>query len=103
MSNGKSLVVGFGVTGEALARHLGEAAVVIDDTVTDDKRARATELGVALIEAPDETQLAALINEVDAVVTSPGVPLSHPVHRLADAAGVDMISEVELAFRRSKV
>src|SRR5437764_220168 len=103
MAAGKSLVIGFGVTGEALVRHLPRQSVIaVEDRATDDKRARADALGVTLIEAPDEARLSALINDADLVLPSPGVPLSHPVYKLAEQAGVEVISEVELAFRQSK-
>src|SRR4051812_17841400 len=103
MATGKSLVIGFGVTGEALVRHLPAGSVTaVEDRVTDDKRSRADALGVPLIAAPDEAGLEALINDVDLVLPSPGVPLSHPVYRLSKQAGVEVVSEVELAFRQSK-
>lgn len=94
------LVLGLGVTGRAVVRALvahGQAAVVADDRPTDAGRALADELGVELVEAPDEVRLAALLAAAEAVVPSPGVPDRHPVFRLAEACGTPVRSEFDLA------
>jgi len=96
----RALVVGFGVTGEAVARHLDPATLtVVEDRPTDAIRERAAAAGIELIEQPDEAALARLVRQSDVVVPSPGVPLRHPVYALAAGAGVELVSEVELAFR----
>jgi Trk K+ transport system NAD-binding subunit len=49
------LIVGFGVTGEAVARRLvaeGEKVVAIEDHPTAVQRKRAEQLGVDLVESP---------------------------------------------------
>ena len=98
-----ALVVGLGVTGEAVARRLAADGPV---TVVDDnpsaarfaERAAALEaLGVQVVGAPTEARLAELVTGADLVVPSPGVPESHPVYRLAEGAGVPLRSEIELA------
>jgi UDP-N-acetylmuramoylalanine--D-glutamate ligase len=96
------LVLGLGVTGSAVLRALlahGETAVAVDDRPTDAGRRLADELGVELVEAPEEVVLAAIVRRVGAVVPSPGVPDHHPLFALAAAAGVPVLSELDLAGR----
>jgi UDP-N-acetylmuramoylalanine--D-glutamate ligase len=97
------LVVGFGVTGRAVARHLlerGSDVRAVDDRPDDTARAAAAELGVVLVDAPSSDDLAGLIVESTLIVPSPGVPVAHPVYRLAESAGVPVRSEIELAWER---
>src|SRR3954452_17831533 len=102
--NGRTLVVGFGVTGDAVARHLGgDSVVAIEDNPSPSMRDRAATAGVELVERPDATTLDRLLQTVSLVVASPGVPLRHPVFAAADRAGVEVVSEVELAFRSARV
>jgi UDP-N-acetylmuramoylalanine--D-glutamate ligase len=96
------LVLGLGVTGRAVLRALvshGEGAVVVDDHPTDAGRALAAELGVELVEAPDDATLARLVGAAGAVVPSPGVPDHHAVFALAAAREVPVLSEFDLAAR----
>jgi UDP-N-acetylmuramoylalanine--D-glutamate ligase len=96
------LVLGLGVTGRAVLRALvdhGEGAVAADDRPTDEGRALADELGVALVEAPDGERLARLVESVGAVVPSPGIPDHHPVFETARRASVPVLSEFDLATR----
>ena len=97
------LVVGLGVTGEAVARRLASDGSV---TVVDDRpdspafagRAAALQaLGVTVIGAPSPVQLDELVAAADLVVPSPGVPEAHPVYGLATGHAVPIYSEVELA------
>lgn len=95
-------MLGLGVTGRAVTRALvdhDEAVVAVDDGATEAGRALADELGVELVEAPDDATLAALVAQADAVLPSPGVPDRHPVFRLAAAAEVPILSEFDLARR----
>ncbi len=94
------LVVGLGVTGEAVARALvahGHEVVVVEDRPADDTASRAHALGVDLLAAPDADTLAAAVTAAEAVVPSPGVPDAHPVFALARAGGVPVRSEFDLA------
>jgi len=101
------LVVGLGVTGEAVARRLARAAdaggavTVVDDNPSAPRfaeRAAALEaLGVGVVRAPSPEALAELVGAAELVVPSPGVPEAHPVYRLAAGAAVPVRSEVELA------
>jgi UDP-N-acetylmuramoylalanine--D-glutamate ligase len=97
-----ALVVGLGRSGVAVARHLhqrGARVVALDDASGDSVRAKATKLGIELVQAPDATALARLVAGVDVVVPSPGVALAHPVFALAEEKGIPVRGEVELAFR----
>ncbi|MBL8778371.1 MAG: UDP-N-acetylmuramoyl-L-alanine--D-glutamate ligase [Acidimicrobiales bacterium] len=94
------LVVGLGVTGEAVVRALlsrGHDVVVVEDRPTDEKRALAAALGVDLVAEPDEGALGALVAGSEAVLPSPGVPEAHPVFGAARSAGVPVRSEFDLA------
>ena len=98
------LVIGLGITGEAVTRHVGpDRVVAVEDRPSEASRARATALGVTLIESPTAEALDALIRSVSMVVPSPGVPAAHPVYRLAAQAGVELVGEVELAWRAATV
>jgi UDP-N-acetylmuramoylalanine--D-glutamate ligase len=97
------LVVGLGVTGEAVARRLAPDGPV---TVVDDRpdsagfagRAAGLEaLGVTVVASPPPEQLAKLVAAADLVVPSPGVPEAHPVYGLAAEHQVPLHSEIELA------
>ena len=97
------LVVGLGVTGEAVARRLvadGPVTVVDDrpDSAAFATRAEGLEaLGVTVVGGPAPEQLADLVASAELVVPSPGVPEAHPVYGLAAQAGVPLHSEIELA------
>jgi UDP-N-acetylmuramoylalanine--D-glutamate ligase len=97
------LVVGLGVTGEAVARRLAASGpvVVVEDHPggpgVAERAARLRALGVEVVAAPGPAELARLVEGADLVVPSPGVPESHPVYRLATGAGVALRSEIELA------
>ena len=96
------LVLGLGVTGQAVLRALvahGESAIVVDDAPTPAGRALADELGVPLVAAPTPDDLRALVARSEAVLPSPGVPDHHPVFAAARDAGVPVLSEFDLARR----
>lgn len=100
MAEQRALLLGFGGTGQAVARHLlvrGTTVAVAEDAPDDDTRRAAAAMGLALVERPDADVLADLVVHADVVVPSPGVPADHPIHRLARAAGVEVRGEVELA------
>jgi len=94
------LIVGFGVVGRALARQLtqrGYAATVFEDNPTTDKREAAQELGVALIECPDEIHVKQSLALASVLLPSPGVPDAHPAIRFAKEIALPMRSEFDLA------
>ncbi len=95
-----ALVVGLGVTGRAVTRALvrrGGTVIAVDDRPDDGHRAFAAELGIDLIEAPDEAELAARLAEVEVLLPSPGIPDRHPVFSAARELGVPVRSEFDLA------
>lgn len=89
----RTLVVGAGVSGRAaaaLARHLG------DDVLVYDRRPEAV-AGLAGSHAVAAGGWSAeLLDRVDRVVASPGVPERAPELRDALAAGIPVVSEIEL-------
>lgn len=94
------LLVGFGLTNRAVARALlarGHSVSVTDDRPTDATRAAASDGGVTLIEAPDTTTLAGLVDLADAVVPGPGLPDRHPVFALAEDHDTPVLTEFDLA------
>lgn len=98
----RALVYGLAVAGESTARALqrhGYDVVVGDDTVTPERCALAGELGVELLDAPDAEQLTRVVADCELVSPAPGVPEHHRVIAAAQRAGVEIVSEIELAYR----
>jgi UDP-N-acetylmuramoylalanine--D-glutamate ligase len=94
----RSLVVGLGVMGRAVARALaqrGSAVTATDDGLGADGPARAAEVGATWVDPPADWT--ALISGHDAVIPSPGIPEHHPLFAAARAAGVPIRSELDLA------
>lgn len=94
------LVVGFGLTNQAVARALvarGHTVSVTDDGPSDAVRAVASSIGVELVEAPDTTDLAVLVDDADAVVPGPGLPDHHAVFALAADHRTPVLTEFDLA------
>ena len=97
-----ALVFGFGVTGRAVATALtsrGVSVVAVDEHPTDVIRAEAASMGVELVESPSPHDLTRLVSGCDLVVPSPGIPESHPIFGVAEAEGVAIESEFDLADR----
>ncbi|MGK2949307.1 MAG: UDP-N-acetylmuramoyl-L-alanine--D-glutamate ligase, partial [Acidimicrobiales bacterium] len=94
------LVLGLGVTGQAVLRSLlahGHHVVAADDRPSATARAVTESLQVELLEAPDEADLAAVLDQVEVLIPSPGLPDRHPVFAAARRAGVVVRSEFDLA------
>ncbi len=97
------LVYGLKLSGLAAARYLRARGVAV--VGVDRLRADQLELG-ALIDDPgielhlgvEPTDLSSLPPDLDAVVVSPGVPMTQPLLVAARAAGLPVLAEVELAF-----
>jgi UDP-N-acetylmuramoylalanine--D-glutamate ligase len=95
----RALVVGLGASGRAAASVLAGAGVAV--TIVDDRRdhpeadaARALGHEVVL-----DQPAVALLDRVDLLVPSPGVPERAPVVRAAVRAGLPVWSEPELGWR----
>ena len=92
-----ALVLGAGRSGTALARHLAARGdrVVVSDT-REPAAPPALPEGVEVRYGP---QADALLEGVDAVYASPGVPWDAPLLESARARGLDVSSEIDLFFR----
>ncbi|HUR18019.1 MAG TPA: UDP-N-acetylmuramoyl-L-alanine--D-glutamate ligase [Acidimicrobiales bacterium] len=91
----RAVIIGMGVTGRSVARHLaaqGWTVVAIEDGPLRKSVGQAGSLGIGLGAETD-------VDGADLVVPSPGVPPHHPALVRAGAAGVAIVSEVELAWR----
>ncbi|MFZ3469708.1 UDP-N-acetylmuramoyl-L-alanine--D-glutamate ligase [Streptomyces sp. 4.24] len=100
--HGKNITVaGLGVSGVSAARALaglGAVVTVVDGGDGEGHRARAAELraaGISVRLADAET----LPEGTDLVVTSPGWKPGSPLFAAAAAAGVDVVGDVEIAWR----
>jgi UDP-N-acetylmuramoylalanine--D-glutamate ligase len=99
----RATVAGFGVSGFAAAdnlTHLGAAVTALDETSSDTKAEQAQLLEVlgATVRL-GEGAAAALPDDTDLLVVSPGWRPDHPLLREAAARGVPVWGEVELAWR----
>ncbi|MCU1501998.1 MAG: murD [Ilumatobacteraceae bacterium] len=97
----RALVYGIAITGEAVAAALharGVELVVADDAPTDAKRAAAERVGTELIGAPTPSEIAQLVEGCDVVCPAPGVPETHDVVVAAQAAGIPIVTELDLAY-----
>ena len=86
----RALVYGMGVTGEAVADALearGHEVVRADDQPR----------GEGVLVAPRDGALAAVLDSVDVIVPSPGVPEGHPAIAEARRRGLPVVSELDLA------
>jgi UDP-N-acetylmuramoylalanine--D-glutamate ligase len=98
----RAYVHGLAIAGAATVRALtsrGYEVVTGDDHVDDERRRLAADLGVELLEQPDDVTLRRVIQAVDVVSPAPGVPETHPVIETARSLGADLASEIELAYR----
>ncbi len=96
------LVAGAGRTGQSvvrMARRDGVEVALYDDNAEVVARV-AAELEVDRFGATPAFVADSLPN-IDEVIVSPGFPLAHPVRAAAEAAGISVIGDVELAARRT--
>lgn len=97
----RALVYGLAVAGAATVRAMtarGVDVVAADDADTRQRRALAADLGVDLVIAPDDRELASLVERSDVVVPAPGVPEDHRVMSIARDRNRRLASEIELAY-----
>lgn len=97
----RSLVVGLARSGLALTRYLIERGDQV--VISDAKPASALEAALAALPAGVETALGrsdeGLLENVDEVYASPGVPWDAPLLEAARARGLPVGSEIDLFFR----
>lgn len=94
------MIVGFGITGQAVAAVLierGHLPVVIDDRPGPAAEKAAEAMGIDLIAGPCADQLLAVVARATVLLPSPGVPDAHPVFAAATSAGLPVRSEFDLA------
>lgn len=96
--NKQILILGFAKSGASAAEVLTKlgADVTVSDTkdLTNDENAiKLAALGVKFT----QNQTADVINPFDILVKNPGIPYSNPVVAAAQAKGIHVISEVEIA------
>ncbi|WP_420718757.1 UDP-N-acetylmuramoyl-L-alanine--D-glutamate ligase [Streptomyces sp. XY413] len=105
---GRITVAGLGISGISAARALaglGARVTVVDNGDGDAHRARAAELAELGIEVrlghlPDGARAGETLPEgTELVVTSPGWQPQSPLFLAAAAAGVDVVGDVEVAWR----
>jgi UDP-N-acetylmuramoylalanine--D-glutamate ligase len=95
---GRALVLGLAVTGEAAALALAARGVevVVTDRSPDADPGRLAGTGVELRLGTEDP---AVLEGVDVVVKSPGVPAGSPVAAAARERGIAIWSEIELGWR----
>lgn len=105
MELNKALVVGMARSGIAAAKLLvfrGATAVVNDTKAWEQFEGGLKELEVPGVEFRLGEDPVPILNEgVEAVILSPGVPVSAPVVRAARERGIPVLGELEYAYRES--
>jgi UDP-N-acetylmuramoylalanine--D-glutamate ligase len=103
LSGRKTLVLGAGKSGIASAKFLAERGAVVAlhdkkplETWSDEAKSLKEKFGVGLI---DGNLPSWLLDQIDLVVISPGVPTNSIPARYVDRKDGEVIGEVELAYR----
>jgi UDP-N-acetylmuramoylalanine--D-glutamate ligase len=98
-------VLGLGRSGRGAVRLLekhGATAIAFDDRMDPSTLDALAADGLGHVQPRSAAQDgAALVRDLDVLVVSPGVPGNHPMIAAADVAGLMVISELELAWRRT--
>jgi UDP-N-acetylmuramoylalanine--D-glutamate ligase len=100
----KVLVVGLGRSGIAAAKLLYSLGARV--TITERKEIELLEESIKAL--PEDVRVVAgghqpaLLDGTDLVVVSPGVPLDQPIFAVAGMKGIEVIGELELAYRVAK-
>ncbi len=97
------LVVGLGVAGSAASRVLAEEGARVRATEEHEEVESADELTALGVEVHLGGHRPAHLENVDAVVASPGVPEHAPVLRWAAERGIEIWSELDVGARLCKV
>ncbi len=96
----RALVHGLAVAGASTVRALtqrGCSVVATDDRIDAATTDLADGLGIEVSGLPDD--LDRFVAAFDLISPAPGVPETHPLVHAALAAGVPLVSEIELAYR----
>ena len=88
----KALVIGFGISGKSAAALLQKQGYTV---VAVDKNPNLKAEGIEIF--PDSEDFP--LDGYSLAILSPGIPLTHPLVRKALKAGIEVIGEIEFAFR----
>ncbi len=96
-----TLIVGLGITGLSVARYLlarGESFAVVDSRAQPPKREALAQLAphIPVYTGPFDS---VRLTQARRLIVSPGIPLSNPALQAAHAAGVALLSDIELFAR----
>lgn len=92
----KKLVIGLGTTGQAVAKFLLSKGCSVVGVDRHPGQCMMTDLPIST----DSEDFP--LEGIDQVILSPGIPLTHPLVQKAMAAKLEVIGEIELAFRHMK-
>ena len=99
--NKKILILGFARSGYDAAKYLinkNNKVIVTDKKeIKDEKYDELKKLGVEFVFNNEDSDL--LDNTFDYLIKSPGVPIDHPYVLKANELSVEVINEVEMAYR----
>jgi len=98
------LVVGLARSGTAAARALAErgTSVIATDRRPESDLAMVDDLEARGVEVKAGKEDLSLLERIDVVVASPGVPPTSPLLARADEKGIPVVGELELAFQLSR-
>jgi len=102
VSHESTLVFGLAIAGQAVARELvrrGESVVLADDAVSDLHKAFSKQIGMPLVALTSSSEIQQVLNSVARVAPAPGIPEGHRVIVAARELGVEICSELEIAYR----
>jgi UDP-N-acetylmuramoylalanine--D-glutamate ligase len=102
VSHESTLVFGLAIAGQAVARELvrrGESVVLADDAVSNLHQAFSKQIGMPLVALTSSSEIQQVLNSVARVAPAPGIPEGHPVIVAARELGVEICSELEIAYR----
>lgn len=102
LSNKRVLVIGLGRSGRAASlklKSLGAGVLASDVSESDDMKKLAGELQTSGIQVKLGKQEEGLLDGIDLVIVSPGVPSRLPIIEAARRSGLPVWSEIELAYR----
>lgn len=100
----RALVHGLAITGVSTARALlahGYEVELTDDRIDEAKTAAANQLGLELRSLPDDVD--GFVRRFDLISPAPGVPERHELIVASQMAGVELASEIELAYRWERI
>ena len=104
MSPRKATVLGSGKSGLSVAKYLadkGYSVLISDTTDSDILKTRVEDYGIVDRVAIEGNGHSDKVYDTDFIVTSPGIPFDAPVLVDARKRGIEVIGDIELAYRDS--